>query len=121
MADVIHETGFAPFLDRIDGFPDAVPRTGSQEGIDFRHFFHQIFFILLAQAARDDEYLTFPFRLIAGSLQYRINGFLLGFFNECTCIDDDDIRLGQIFRDLHMAVAEDAQHDFRINKVFGAA
>ena len=121
MADIVHEAGFAPFLDRIDGFPDAVPRTGSQEGVDFRHFLHQIFFILLAQAARDDEYLAFPLRLVAGSLQYRINGFLLGFFNERTRIDDNDIRLGQVLCDLHMAVAEDAQHDFRINKVFGAA
>ena len=121
MADVIHEAGLAPFLDRIDGFPNAVPRASSQEGVDFRHFLHQIFFILLAQAARDDEYLAFPFRLIAGSLQYRINGFLLGFFNERTGIDDDDIRLGQVFCDFHMAIAEDAQHDFRINKVFGAA
>ena len=50
--------------------------------------------------------------------QYRINGFLLGFFNERTRIDDNDIRLGQVLCDLHMAVAEDAQHDFRINKVF---
>ena len=81
----------------------------------------KIFFILLAQAARDDEYLAFPLRIVAGSLQYRINGFLLGFFNERTRIDDNDIRLGQVLCDLHMAVAEDAQHDFRINKVFGAA
>ena len=121
MTDVIHVAGFAAFLDRIDGFPDAVPRTGPQQGIDFRHFFHQVLFVLLAQAARDDEDLTFPFCLVAGGLQYRINGFLLGFFNERTRIDDDDIRLGQVFRNLHMAVTKDAQHDFRINKVFGAA
>ena len=68
MAYVVHEAGPLAFFDRVDCFENPVPGARAEKGIDFRHFLEQIFLILLAQTARDDEDLAAAFRLIAGSL-----------------------------------------------------
>ena len=105
-------------LHKVADFGDLVD---AHERIDFGQQLGQLVAEALGQAARHDQRLARPARLpkLVG-LQNRIDAFLLGVLDKGAGVDDHDIRRRGVVDDFHARLQQRAEHDFRIDQVFGA-
>ena len=95
----------------------------TDEGIDFREFTGKFRREPLGHASGDDETLigsTAVQSAIPVGFENGGNAFRFGGINESTGIDDEDVGLGGIRGQIDAGRPEVAQHDFRVDEVFGA-
>jgi hypothetical protein len=75
----------------------------------------------LRQAAGDDQPLTTIAGLAHfGGFEDRVHAFLLRGINEGTRVDDHDVGLGGVIRDLDAVLEQRAEHDLGVHQIFGA-
>ena len=100
---------------------DAVEFVGADEGVDFRHFVADIAAVALHQAAGDDQLFGAADFLVLGHLQDGVDRFFLGGVDETAGVDDQDVGLVGMVRQLVASGDELTHHDFTIDEVFGTA
>ena len=93
----------------------------AQQQINLRQLGHQILFIALAEAARDDEEPALSGLLIFRHLQNRVDGFLLGGIDKAAGIHHQNVRLGRVGNNPEPPVPQQTQRSLRIHPVFIAA
>ncbi len=103
----------------LDGLHDAVPRTCADDGVRLRHVVEELLSVALAEAARDDEAAAAAGLLVVRHVEDRRDRLLLRGLNERARIDDEDIRLRRVRRELDAVLPQDAEHHFRIDEILG--
>ena len=105
----------------LDGLHDAVPRACADDGIRLRHIIEELLPVALAEATCDDEAAAAAGLLVFRHVEDGRDRLLLGGLDERACIDDEDIRLRRLRRELDAVLPEDAEHHFRIDEILGTA
>ena len=100
---------------------DTVPCTRADDGVGLGHVVQKLLMIAFPETACDDERATAARFLVLRHIEHRRDGFLLRRLDESACIDDDDLRFCRIGRKFDAVVLQDAEHDFRIDEILGAA
>ena len=96
----------------------------TDKGIHLRKQGGQFLPEALGQAARHDEFLVFRISPVfpgTHDVQNGIDGFLLGLVNESAGIDHHYVREFRFRSHGHAGFLQVADHDFRVNQIFGAA
>ena len=98
---------------------DAVDFVGADDRVHFGHFRANVAAVALDQAAGDDQALRAAGLLVLGHLEDGVDRFLLGGVDEAARVDDDDVGLLRVRRQLVAAGRELAHHDLGIDEILG--
>ena len=96
----------------------------ADEGIHFRHDARQIFGETLRQTSGDDDLLAgavFVFGTFLDGFKDGIDRLRFRHVDERAGIDDEHVGEFGIGREGHTCLREVADHDFRVDEIFGAA
>ena len=105
----------------LDGLHDAAPGARPHNSIGLGNIVEQFLSVALAEATRNDQAAAAAALLILGHVEHRCDGLFLGRLDKGARVDDEDIRLCRLVRDLDAVLLQDAQHDFRIDEILGTA
>ena len=75
----------------------------------------------MSEAACDDQAAAAAALLVLGHVEDGRDRLLLGRLDEGAGVDDQDIGLGRIGRELDAVLLEDAEHDLCVNEILGTA
>ena len=106
------------FRDRLQ---NVMPRIRTEQNIDFRNLFRQFRLKFLREATRRDQFLAATRLFIRSRFEQRFHRFILGRLDKSASVDDDDVRLFQMLRQLIAALFHETDHFFRIDQIFRAA
>ena len=80
--------------------------------IYFRYFLNDLILITLCHTSGHDQSLTFCIFFVLCHLQDRVNTLFLGIIDKAAGVDDDNICLCLIIRDLDSVITEHSKHKF---------
>ena len=100
---------------------DLLQLIGADDRVHFRHVLPDVAAIALHQAAGDDQLLRAAGLLVLGHLEDGVDRFLLGGIDEAAGVDDEDVGIGGMRRQLVALRGELAHHDFGIDEILRAA
>ena len=93
----------------------------AHDHVCFDEFGFQFFAVSLGQAARDDDAATSSIFFVFCGVHYCCNGFFFGWLDESAGVDDDDIGVFRVVREVVAVELEEVVHALGIDGVFGAA
>ena len=98
---------------------NAAPRARTYDGISLGDIIEQFLLVTLTETARDNQTAAAPGLLVLGHIEHRRDGLLLGRLDKGTRIDDKDISLCWLVRNLDTMLLQNSQHNFRIDEILG--
>src|SRR3989337_1850624 len=94
---------------------------GAEKEIDFGNSRFELALVTLYHASDRDNGLASSITLVAGSLDHRVDRFLLGGVDEATGIDDDDLGVREVGRILGRVIRQLRQIALGVDRVLVAA
>ena len=109
------------FFNVLDSLDDLVDRADAENGIDLGKFLENRLAVALGHAARDDDALEAFVLLEPGNIENIVDSFLFCRLDEGAGVDDDDISLGLVGRDLVARVEKVMKHNLGVELIFRTA
>ena len=111
----------APLKRLLDHFHDTAPRPRPDNSIRLRDLVEKLLPISLSETPRHNKTAAAPRLLVVCHPKHRRDRFLFRRLNECTRVDDQDIRLRWLIGDIDAMFTHDAEHNLSIDQILCTA